>query len=365
MIKEKALDIKISSANLKYYNSLGFKCKPHDIINIPINKVNPNSHIKITSICEICGKENTISLKNYYHCKNKGGIYACHKCSSIKNKKTCLIKYGVDNYNKSLEGKEKRKETILKKYGVDHYSKTEEFKNKCKETFTKKYGKHYLKTEEFKNKCKETCLKKYGVNFPMKSKIIQEKSKKTLFEKYGVNNISQVDDIKRLKEEACLKKYGSKNFFQTDEFFRLRKEYCLKKYGENHEMQNEEYFRNHLIKSFNIKKYRETDLYYQGSYELDFLEKYYSLFEIKNGLSFYYNIEQDKHRYFSDFYIPSFNLIIEIKSSYTLGLNKYITLLKEKTVIDKGYNFMIILNKDYTNFNNLIRLKSQRNEEHT
>jgi len=39
-------------------------------------------------------------------------------------------------------------------------------------------------------------------------------------------------------------------------------------------MQNQQYFENHLKLRRLIKKYKNTNLDYQGSYELDFLERY-------------------------------------------------------------------------------------------
>lgn len=53
------------------------------------------------------------------------------------------------------------------------------------------------------------------------------------------------------------------------------------------------------------------------------------------------------HNYYPDFYIPNYNLIIEIKSSYTVKLDKNIQL-KEQAVKDAGYNYLFILDNDFS-----------------
>lgn len=56
-----------------------------------------------------------------------------YKSSQDKIKKTCIERFGTDNYSKTDEFKTKYKETSLKLYGVDNYTKTAE----CKEKFNK------------------------------------------------------------------------------------------------------------------------------------------------------------------------------------------------------------------------------------
>jgi hypothetical protein len=104
-----------------------------------------------------------------------------------------------------------------------------------------------------------------------------------------------------------------------------------------------------------IKLYKDTDLWYQGSYELDFLEKYYNKFpDIKRGPSIKYVYEGKNKIYYPDFYIPSLNLIIEIKNSYYVNKDKNKIKIKEQFVIKEGYSYCIIINKDYTKFIDLI-----------
>ena len=114
-----------------------------------------------------------------------------------------------------------------------------------------------------------------------------------------------------------------------------------------------EYFYNKMLKSgYTIHKYK--DIYYQGEYELDFLEKYYYI-GIKRGPTIKYEFNDNIHYYYSDFYFEKMNLIIEIKSLkwYEEHLEKNIQ--KQKSCIEQGYNFIFIIDKDYTTFNKIIK----------
>jgi hypothetical protein len=81
------------------------------------------------------------------------------------------------------------------------------------------------------------------------------------------------------------------------------------------------------------KQYHSTKLHYQGTYEKDFLDKYFNILDINNGPTIKYYLENKKKVYFSDFYIKSKNLIIEIKSDYTYNLQLEKNLAKQKASI--------------------------------
>lgn len=94
-------------------------------------------------------------------------------------------------------------------------------------------------------------------------------------------------------------------------------------------------------------KYKDT-IYYQGSYELDFLEKYYDKFpDIQRGPSIKYEYKGKKKVYHSDFYIPSKNLIIECKNNYLYKRDLEIILHKKETTINSGFNWVLVLDKNY------------------
>ena len=58
--------------------------------------------------------------------------------------------------------------------------------------------------------------------------------------------------------------------------------------------------------------------------------------------------------YYPDFYISKFNLIIEIKSAYTLEIQKELNDLKFAATKDAGYNFICIVDKNYEEFIKLL-----------
>jgi len=115
---------------------------------------------------------------------------------------------------------------------------------------------------------------------------------------------------------------------------------------------------------------------YTGSYELDFL-KYldYNNWDYKDLMSpapqiFEYKYGDKDHFYMPDFYIPSLNLIIEIKdgdpNNKDHNANRHhkiteIDRIKEKAKDDvmrslkSQYNYIKILNKDYKNFQNYLK----------
>lgn len=86
-----------------------------------------------------------------------------------KRKKTNKELHGDPNWNNEM----KNKLTCMEKYGVDNVRKTQQCKNAIKQTKLEKYG-----DENFNNieKFKATCLANHGVEWPMQSAFIRKKS---------------------------------------------------------------------------------------------------------------------------------------------------------------------------------------------
>jgi len=183
----------------------------------------------------------------------------------------------------------------------------------------------YYQTPQFKEKRKETCQKKYGVNEPLQSAMFIKKRKETCQKKYGVDNVLQ---IKGFKENSMINKYGVENSMHNLDFFEKMQKTSKTK-----------------------KQFKNSQLWYQGSYELDFLEKYYNKYvDIQRGPSIKYKVNDKNKIYYPDFYIPSLNLIVEIKSKYWYNMHKIDIIEKEKFTKLAGYNYLIILDKDYSPF---------------
>lgn len=111
-----------------------------------------------------------------------------------------------------------------------------------------------------------------------------------------------------------------------------------------------------------------VEITYVGKYELDFLrylvDKYKfdstDIIECPRELYIqYYDIYTEKERwYIPDFYIPRFNLVIEIKdgSKYPQD-SKQKSLLKDKAVVKEDkFNYIKIVDKDYTDFDKFVTM---------
>jgi hypothetical protein len=297
-------------------------------------------------LCKICGKETIFTgFKKFY----KSGC--CRKHMNQWNwthvKQLNLEKHGVENNFQRKECKEKTKQTKKEKYGDENFLNVE----KAKQTCLKNHGvENPLQSKEIRNKGKETKRKLYG----NENYNNREKTKQTCQEKWSVDNVFQVEEYKEKCRQTCLKNYEVENVFQSEKIKEKIKEICREKFGTEHPMQNKEIFEKQLKSALKFKRFRDTDLWYQGSYELDFLEKYYSTYTIERGPSIKYIFKNEDKVYHSDFYISSLNLVVEIKSTWTY--DPIIDPIKEKAVIDNDFNFIMIINKDYAEFKKIIFL---------
>jgi len=205
----------------------------------------------------------------------------------------------------------------------------------------------------YKNCCSRTCLniyrkklhfEKYGVENPYQRKDIIEKCKKT----WGCSNPFQRDDVKNKIKQTNKERYGVENPNQNKLVREKIKNTNIKKYGVEAPLQNFSIFQKSQVNSYYSKLFKNTNIYYRGSYELDFLEKYYDTYpDIQNGCAIKYDFNGHKYIYFPDFYIPSLNLFIECKNSYLAKIDKQKILNKKKAVIKNGSNYIMIIDKNY------------------
>lgn len=202
--------------------------------------------------------------------------------------------------------------------------------------FLERIGKHqkydWLKEQYILKNGKPKCIKcgndvKFHRGIPNKycsfkcqpSNWNQEKIKSTIKDKYGVENVSYLNDV-RLKISDKMK-------------------YKIFDYK----------------KHFEVKQYKETDLFYQSSYEYHFLEyceKLEILDRIKNGNIYNFLLEDLDYgfRTITDFSMD--DVEIEIKSTYILEKQGGYDVIdiKRKAVESKGKKFLLILDKKYGEF---------------
>lgn len=255
MILSKFVDIGINVANINHFQKLGYKDLIYrHKITIPVEHLSKGSNIKIRVKCDVCGTEKELGYWDYLRSYGTYNYYACsQKCGRNKGKKTCLSKYGDENYN----NREQCKETNLKLFGVDNFSKTNEFIEKCIKTNLENFGTEWgLQNIEVREKGNETKINLYGdINYNNQEKYIE-----TMLERYGVKHPSQSKELFERGKQSKKDKYGDENYNNQEKYI----ETCLQKYGVKHAMQFFE----------NIKKMIETKMGMELEVYIEQLPKY-------------------------------------------------------------------------------------------
>ena len=296
--------------------------------------------------------------------KNQEGHFICEECRKNYVKKDGLSKHinllhnGVKAYyDKWLKDKNEGKCKICNNQteftGINGYKNTcsKECGNsyaweRTKKANFEKYGvEHQLERKEIRIKSRLTMKEKYGGETSAQSKNILSKMQNTMLNRYGVKFAAQNEKLLKQQQITKRKKYEN-GAYDKEKFIQTN----LKRYGVEYPQQNKEIFSKSKQSLFAKLGYKNTNLTYQGSYELDFLEKFYDKIDIENGPSVNYIFEEANHVYHSDFYIPSKNLIVEIKNSYLAKKDKKKIDQKEKIVKALGYEYIIIIDKKYDNF---------------
>lgn len=298
-------------------------------------------------ICIYCKKEFSIkkTLKNKLcscECRKKWGMLKKNKDLRIKKSHDAIKKNNNGRlFINSSEFKKKSSLTKKEKYGDENY-------NNMKKNRLTKLKNHGDENYNNMDKNKFTKLKKYGdENYNNR-----DKAKETTKKLYGVEYAIQKEEFKEKQKETNLKKYNISSFLEIKEVRDLGKKVMKEKYGVEYAMQNKELFQKCLKAQYKILQYKNTELYYQGTYELYFLEemeKIGKLNEIQNGKSYNYVFDGEEHVYHSDFFYNGEN--IEIKSGWTYnnnGKNKKleeINKTKWKSVTDSGDKIRVLLSK--------------------
>ena len=291
-----------------------------------------------------------------------------------KQKDTCFKNNGVEYPMQSPEIRQKAEATNLKNLGVKHSLQSPEIKEKIKETNLKKFGvENPIQSPEIIAKIKETNLDRYGFENPFQSKEIKEKIKETNLKKYGVENPSQSSEIKEKKIDTCLKNHGCEHPTQSPEIIAKAKETNLDRYGFEHPtqslkvrkkteetnlkirgvkypMQSKEVMRKSIVSAYKSKEYNfnnnNNKVYIQG-YEnlaLEKLEKNYGYtyqdFKLwDNNDRIPYKLNGIIHYYFPDIPFLRNNLIIEVKSVWTMYKDIKKNIKKAFCVLNKNINF--------------------------
>lgn len=153
-------------------------------------------------------------------------------------------------------------------------------RNKCKQTCLDKYGAENVYASDYgKDRIKETCLEKFGTEYAFQSKVIQDKIKQTNIKKYGVENPQQNKEIKDKTTHTNLIKYGNACAVHNPDIWNKAVS-TMKKNGNYSSLE-------------------------------DYLERYF----ISNNIEYKSNYSKDaRYPYHCDFYLPKFDLFIEINN---------------------------------------------------
>jgi hypothetical protein len=378
MIVEQKIKIRITNRNITHFKNLGYDVTHNQYTLIDVDHITIGSKIKIKVSCDLCNIIKEINYCNYIDNIKNYNFYSCKKCSVVKNKMTMLERYGVENISQTdnfkekvkntwklktkeelLEINDKTKLTNLSRYGNESYKNLD----KAKQTNLEKYGVENVFQNDFiKLKIKKTNLEKYGVDYPLQNNEIQNKQKNTNLEKYGAEYIMQNNQFLNKRIDTYIKNYGVDNPMKNYKIRKKSKNTCLEKYGVESPMQSDILFNKQQKSGLKTKTHQPSNLKYQGTYELNFLERYYNKVIIEKINPIQYQLNENTHYYHPDFYLPKYNLIVEVKSSYTYEYDLDKNLAKKEYSIKSGFNFIFIIDKNYSELESILLESSPDNQ---
>ncbi|AEA07158.1 putative Vsr/MutH/archaeal HJR family endonuclease [Lausannevirus] len=301
-----------------------------------------------------CGSVGNVVSTKIVQKKNWVG---CKDCSKERTKAKSMDVYGVDHPMKSKEFQEKVKETLKKNYGVDNPLKSQEIREKKNATMKKRYGKeHSAQVPEIMEKTKETNLRVYGVRCPLTTTENKTRSREGFIKRFGNGGSHSDPGVRRKFTETMLKRYGKEHALQVPEL----KEKLLNTYKERfnaeHPFHTNEVYSKVLRSCFKVKEFTFPSgrvVPYQGYEDFAIIllmqegqpeENIISCHE--SVLGFMYLDGETKRKYYPDLFIPSENLIIEVKSTWTYEKTpeeKERVLKKLEVCRREGYNTRLLV----------------------
>lgn len=304
---------------------------------------------KFTVRCKHCGKEFTV-IEDEVKFPIKGDKYFCSSfCSHsrvISSETKEKIGKGVKNSEKYKEGLERKHAKYLDRYELidGHYIKKEQNKYFCgsleEDNKNPEISKHH--SPKYFNKFIPFGLdisKLYSIEFVAE----YNKVKQLLYNEYVINCLSPKD---------IYNKYNCKEYIKNSEtLLHVFKAMNFPIRGFSKAAINS-WLHDKLKTPENPYQYKQQwhttwnnkEVYLHSSYELDYAKQLdeqkidydTECFRIK-----YFNTQTNDYRCaVPDFYIPSENLIVEIKSDYTLDIQEMKD--KKKAYLENGYNFKLI-----------------------
>lgn len=199
--------------NIKHYTAKGYiYTKTGQPLEINVEDIVPTANVKVTVICDCCGKEYQVTMTNYTRSMKDSGSVVCYDCKFDKTKQTLQDRYGVDAPSKIQGYSEKARVTCLERYGVENAMQLKSTQAKAKQTLYQHYGVTVpLKSEELKHKAKQSCLERYGVVNSFMSEEVRAKARQTLEKHYGVSNPGLSRHLVEKAKRTCIERYGGES----------------------------------------------------------------------------------------------------------------------------------------------------------
>lgn len=195
-------------------------------------------------------------------------------------------------------------------------------------------------------KMKETNINRYGSEFQGNRSEIIEKMKETCQNKYHSDWASSSKEFREKVQKTCLDKFGKKCFFNTNIFKEKSKETCLEKFGEDMYIKTKEF----RIISRKAKRGIKGNISKVEKEVIEWLKR--------NNINFIYQYNSDLYPFLCDFYLPDYDLYIEIQGHWTHGRHPF-DENNEKDV--EILNLWISKNDDY--YNSAINIWTNRDIE--
>ncbi len=157
-----------------------------------------------------------------------------------------------------------------------------------------------------------------------------ERTRQAVQQKYGVCNVFQLQSVKEKSKTTCLKKYGVP---------------CHQQDPEVHDrmMKATHAFKSYVLpsgKTIMVQGYEDRaidQLLEEG------VEEHEMVFVNRDKPTIKYTFHNRMKRYFCDIWIPSRNIVVEVKSNYTWEKDIDLNLAKVKATVSSGFNYRLIM----------------------
>lgn len=224
-----------------------------------------------------------------------------------------------------------------------------DYKTKLEQANLEKNGhKNNMWGAKTREATKQAWIEKWGVDNPLRANHVKNKVKATNMKKLGVEWPGSSDICRKKMIETSIQKYGEKEKFG----YSKAKETSIARYGVPYPMQNPEIQERSIRYRRKSCAFSSGKLYYYQGYENVAIQKL-----LEDGvdesdiiisqpqkipvIEYFNPIKKKLCHYFPDIYIPSQNLLVEVKSTWTMRDQLQENLAKHQTAKALGYRHEI------------------------